>query len=73
LTTANLAALVALIRARIKGKAGSRCRLPCHNDQGARGWLRSQRSRGGNNPHNWTGAEMVAALRSAFVVEAVRS
>lgn len=34
-----------------------------------RGWLSRQRAIGGNMPHNWTNAEMVALIRDIFVTE----
>ncbi len=44
-------------------------RLPYGNDVGARGWLQPERAAAGNMPHNWTGAEMLALLRTLFVDE----
>lgn len=43
--------------------------LPFRNDAAARGWLDPAVATHGNLPHNWTSAEMIAALRDLFVVE----
>jgi hypothetical protein len=34
-----------------------------------RGWLDPSRALGGNMPHNWTSAEVLAWIRDAFVTE----
>jgi hypothetical protein len=59
------------VSAFIEGPAqGNEC-LPFRNDNDgkARGWLRPEAALGGNMPHNWTSAEMIALLRDVFVVE----
>ncbi len=47
---------------------GGEC-LPFRNDRGRRGWLSPERAMGGNMPHNWTSAEIIALIRDMFVVE----
>ena len=50
-------------------EASTRGELPFANDRGRRGWLHPERAVAGNMPHNWTSAELVAALRDVFVRE----
>jgi len=58
-----------MIAAWIEGPPGGGEGLPFRNDAGARGWLRKDTAVGGNMPHNWTSAEMLALLRTLFVHE----
>ena len=57
------------VAAWIEGRAGGNEHLPFGNAASARGWLRSDRALGGNMPHNWTSAEVLALLRDVFVRE----
>jgi hypothetical protein len=57
------------VAAWIEGAPGGNEMLPFHNTQGARGWLNPERAIAGNMPHNWTGGEMLALLRTIFVLE----
>lgn len=57
------------VTAWIEGPAGGAEFLPFANGPNARGWLRPDRAVGGNMPHNWTGAEVLALLRDVFVRE----
>ena len=43
--------------------------LPYKNTAGMRGWLQPDRTKSGNMPHLWTGAEMIALIREMFVRE----
>ena len=43
--------------------------LPFGNGASRRGWLDPAQARGGNMPHNWTSAEIITAIRDAFVTE----
>jgi hypothetical protein len=58
------------IAAWLEGLPNGSERLPYGNDLGARGWLDPKRAVAGNMPHNWTGAEMLALLRTLFISEA---
>jgi hypothetical protein len=58
-----------LIAAWPEGSPEGSERLPYGNDLGARGWLQPGRALAGNMPHNWTGAEVLALLRTLFVDE----
>jgi hypothetical protein len=57
------------VGAYIEGEAGGNEWLPFENGKGRRGWLDEKHAMAGNMPHNWTSAEMIAALRDVFVRE----
>lgn len=57
------------VGAYMEGEAGGNEFLPFANGEGRRGWLDEKGAMAGNMPHNWTGAEMINALRDVFVRE----
>jgi hypothetical protein len=57
------------VAAHVEGAGDGGESLPFANAGDARGWLDPRHALGGNMPHNWTTAELVAALRDVFVVE----
>jgi hypothetical protein len=57
------------VAAWVEGMPGGNEYLPFGNNAGACGWLSSQDALGGNMPHNWTSAEIIALLRTIFVHE----
>lgn len=52
-----------------EGAPGGNETFPFANGGAIRGWLAKDRPVGGNMPHGWTSAEMIAALRDVFVVD----
>ncbi|HEX2950673.1 MAG TPA: hypothetical protein VHV83_14090, partial [Armatimonadota bacterium] len=52
-----------------EGKPQGNEYLPYLNGQSCRGWLHAPDAAGGNMPHLWTAAEMIALIRDMFVRE----
>jgi len=53
----------------IEGEPNGNEWLPFGNGNARRGWLNEKTALGGNMPHHWASAEILHALRDAFVLE----
>jgi hypothetical protein len=57
------------VAAWVEGPPGGGENIPFGNRVGANGWLSPEKAIAGNMPHNWTSGEMLALLRTIFVLE----